>query len=95
MTAPLEVALDEGGLHVRWTTSEVLFTARRLREACRCAECTARSRRGEAVQADDALQVVDVAPIGAYAAQLTFSDGHQRGVYPWSMLHDLAAGVSG
>jgi DUF971 family protein len=90
VSEPLEVALADGALHITWPSHEARFAARALREACRCAECTARARRGEPVRAAAALRVVDVTAIGAYAAQLTFSDGHQRGVYPWSMLQALA-----
>ena len=90
MSEPLEVALADGALRITWPMHEARLSARALREACRCAGCTAQARRGEPVQAAAELRVVDIAPIGAYAAQLTFSDGHQRGVYPWSMLHALA-----
>lgn len=36
------------------------------------------------------LSVTDVEPIGTYAVRLSFSDGHDRGIYPWSYLRSLA-----
>jgi prepilin-type processing-associated H-X9-DG protein len=29
-------------------------------------------------------------PIGGYALNIAFTDGHARGVYPWVYLHALA-----
>ncbi|RUW64645.1 gamma-butyrobetaine hydroxylase-like domain-containing protein, partial [Mesorhizobium sp. M4B.F.Ca.ET.049.02.1.2] len=28
--------------------------------------------------------------IGSYAIRLVFSDGHDRGIYPWSYLREIA-----
>lgn len=33
--------------------------------------------------------IVDITPVGHYAIQPTFSDGHDSGLYTWAMLHDL------
>lgn len=32
-----------------------------------------------------------VEPIGNYAVRIRFSDGHDTGIYSWSLLHELAA----
>lgn len=34
--------------------------------------------------------VLDVEPVGQYAVRLTFSDGHNSGIYSWDYLHQLA-----
>jgi DUF971 family protein len=36
--------------------------------------------------------VVDLEPVGHYAVQLTFDDGHNTGIFTWSYLHDLGCG---
>ena len=36
--------------------------------------------------------VTAVAPIGDYAINIAFSDGHARGIYPWSYLLELGTG---
>jgi DUF971 family protein len=47
---------------------------------------------------DDALPVAaDVAlltiePLGSTALRLVFSDGHERGIYPWTYLKQMAFG---
>lgn len=37
------------------------------------------------------VDIVDIAPVGHYAIQPTFSDGHDSGLYTWAMLHDLGS----
>ncbi len=37
------------------------------------------------------LRIIAVQPVGQYAINLTFSDGHDRGIYPWGLLHKLSA----
>jgi len=34
--------------------------------------------------------IVAIEPVGHYALQLNFSDGHNTGLYSWDILHDLA-----
>lgn len=36
------------------------------------------------------LRITHITPLGNYAINIAFSDGHDRGVYPWSLLADLA-----
>ena len=57
-----------------------------LRAACPCAECRARRRAGLAVEATEAVRIAFVEPVGAYALNIGFSDGHRRGIYPFEML---------
>jgi DUF971 family protein len=35
------------------------------------------------------VDLVDLQPIGNYAVQPTFSDGHDSGIYSWDLLYDL------
>ena len=37
------------------------------------------------------VQLVDLQPIGNYAVQPTFSDGHSSGIYSWDLLYQLGA----
>lgn len=36
------------------------------------------------------VRIVAIAPIGQYAIQPTFSDGHDTGIYTWTYLRNLA-----
>ncbi len=60
-----------------------------LRAGCRCSGCTAARRAGGAPHADPGVTLEWIAPVGVYGVQLTFSDGHDRGIYPWQLLWEL------
>ena len=34
------------------------------------------------------VEITAIEPVGNYALQLRFSDGHDTGIYSWSLLHD-------
>lgn len=34
------------------------------------------------------VEITRVEPVGAYAIQLTFSDGHDTGIYSWDLLYE-------
>lgn len=34
------------------------------------------------------VEITRVEPVGQYAVQLTFSDGHDTGIYSWDLLYD-------
>jgi DUF971 family protein len=64
-----------------------------LRAACPCSECRARRRAGQAVDAAPGVVLETLEPVGLYALNLTFSDGHKRGIYPFAYLAELDKGV--
>jgi DUF971 family protein len=39
------------------------------------------------------LRITEIHPVGAYGVQLVFSDGHDRGIYPWTYLRELTQSV--
>ena len=56
-----------------------------LRSQCPCSSCR-RMGRSPPVPADFAMiDVVSIQSMG-YGLQLVFSDGHERGIYPWTLL---------
>ena len=81
----------QGVLTLRWPDgSEAHVTHARLRAMCPCSACRARRRAGIDVEADNAVRLAAIEPVGAYALNLAFSDGHRRGIYPYDMLATLA-----
>jgi DUF971 family protein len=93
MTAPPEAIENHaarGVLALRWPDGRMAaLTHARLRAACPCSECRAQRRAGIDVEADDGVRLAAIEPVGAYALNLAFSDGHRRGIYPYEMLADL------
>jgi len=92
--APLSVALAPGGLTLHWRDGESSISAQTLRANCLCAPCRSERLRGQFGAAHNASTLVDAQPIGHYAIQLRFSDGHERGIYPWRYLRELADAVA-
>ncbi len=37
------------------------------------------------------VELVELQPVGNYAVQPTFSDGHSSGIYSWDLLYELGA----
>jgi DUF971 family protein len=81
-----------GILELRWPDG----TASRLphpllRRRCRCGQCeNDRRRHGRESEAPASIRITDIRPIGDNALNLAFNDGHERGIYPWAYLLDLA-----
>ena len=80
----LEIVLDGGASRT--------LTHAALRDGCRCADCTALRRAGTPLQADRAIRLLAIEPVGAYGVQLVFSDRHDKGIYPWIYLEQLSDG---
>lgn len=87
---PQAVELTPAALRLQWADGATELAADRLRAACRCGGCRARAPTpGEA-----AVDLVNAAPVGQYALQLIFSDGHDRGIYPWTWLREMSEETS-
>jgi len=82
----LQITLESGAV--------ISLQAERLRAACRCAHCRRAQIDGTFASEFPSVTIASVAPIGHYAVNLGFSDGHARGIYPWSYLAELSAGAS-
>jgi DUF971 family protein len=81
-------------LHLSWGDAEAAVPHGSLRLACRCAECESRRRHGPAgvppVHAFGDVELLRIEPVGVIGLQFLFSDGHQRGIYPWAYLREIA-----
>ncbi|MBB5190875.1 DUF971 family protein [Silvimonas terrae] len=88
---PQQVVLTAQTLLLDWGDGPLRLTHVQLRAACRCSQCEAARRQGRGQTPAQDIRITRVEPLGHYAVQLVFSDGHDRGIYPWSMLRQLAA----
>ncbi|MCC7252191.1 gamma-butyrobetaine hydroxylase-like domain-containing protein [Hyphomicrobium sp.] len=57
---------------------------------CPSAQGRVRRARGQHRWPPDPLVISSVRVIGTYGVNIAFSDGHDRGIYPWSYLAALA-----
>jgi DUF971 family protein len=81
---PEAVDLTPAALRLRWPDGAAELSATHLRAVCRCGGCRARPEPEVTP-----VQLVDAVPVGRYALNLVFSDGHDRGIYPWAWLREL------
>jgi DUF971 family protein len=90
MTPPNAIDIRGPEIRLQWEDTTTTLSAPLLRTSCHCTECRQVVTRGGTVTAAAGLQVTGASPVGAYGVQLHFSDGHDRGIYPWSQLRELA-----
>ena len=92
VAAPTHIAVSDAMDCLDLTTAQgevVHLKASTLRAACKCAHCLRARIDGVFPERFDGIAITEVAPIGGYAVNIGFSDGHARGIYPWAFLLDL------
>lgn len=91
MLDSLQVSDDLVRLKIRWLdggSSEL--TAQTLRQEARdAASVRARHGNGPFAAAAD-LQITALEQVGAFGVNIHFSDGHDRGIYPFVYLKELS-----
>ena len=93
--APQYVAVSDDLAFLDLTNSAgegTRLAASRLRAACKCAHCVRARFDSRFPDRFDGIAITEVSPVGDYAINIAFSDGHARGIYPWSYLSELKAG---
>lgn len=97
--------LPDGQLQIAWSDAQTRnYRVKELRDACPCATCREK-RTAEAsgppvllnvLKPEEArpLKIEGMKPVGNYAYGISFSDGHDTGIYTLELLRDLgSAGV--
>ena len=70
---------------------EDAFNTQTLRDACRSSNALHRARiDGRQAELSPDLTIQKVELVGSIALNLAFSDGEDRGIYPWRFLRELA-----
>ena len=96
---PLSLKRDGDGLLIRWSDGTTTFAAfRTLRKQCPCATCVEERAKppnpfrilSEAEVAAGAPVPMAMVPVGHYAYQITWNDGHSTGIYPIDQLRALS-----
>lgn len=86
----IEIVDNARMLAVDWADAQLRLDVATLRQASRAASELRRQIDGVALVLPDDLHLTGLQPIGNYAVRLFFSDGHDRGIYPWTYLRELA-----
>lgn len=90
-------AIDQVGpdvIRITWNDGVVNdYQARQLRLSCPCAACV-EEWTGRALLDPKGvppfLTIMVVDPVGRYALNFTFSDGHHTGIFSWERLRSMA-----
>ena len=79
--------------------SECVLTLKLLRDECPCAGCKGETILGKKFEplalptfTPGMYELAGAEPVGKYAVQLFWKDGHNTGIYSWEYLHLLCAG---
>ena len=93
MITPDNVRLEADETVIEWSDGHVSrYPHRELRIQCACASCVEEMTGRKLL---DVLSVpgdvfaVDYLPVGRYALQFAWSDGHSTGIYPFTMLRRI------
>jgi DUF971 family protein len=79
---------ETGLLTLQWVDTEAVISHARLRGACPCSQCRAAGLQGRVPMVRADIRIERIVAQG-YGVQLVFSDGHERGIYPWQYLREL------
>ncbi len=91
---PKNVAFKKGEavVTVTWKNGECsTISGSELRRYCACSECRARKVVGISV-INVSSELADVTLMGHHSLHVKFSDGHERGIYPWAYLYAISQG---
>lgn len=90
--------IEQDRMTVEWLPDRhrSILPVRLLRRACPCATCRVERDKAAAnplhvVKApmDSHYEIEDLGPVGRYAVNFVFSDGHSSGIYAWDYLRAL------
>jgi DUF971 family protein len=93
-TQPLALTLmPDGKLAIDWSDGRQMeYGAENLRRKCPCATCVyqreSAERTVEPAKIADLLAFTEVLPVGNYAYNIRFSDGHSTGIFSLDMLSE-------
>jgi len=84
---------DKNEFLVAWPGVLSVIPALRLRDACPCAGCVEEGTGRKlldtrSIPAD--IRALEIKPVGSYAVQISWSDGHGSGIYSWETLRRIS-----
>jgi len=85
--------VEKGVLGIEWNDGhQARYPVRFLRQQCPCAACVDEWTGARRLNADDVPMLImlnDIQPVGRYALQFRWSDGHDTGIYSYQLLRKL------
>jgi ATP-binding protein involved in chromosome partitioning len=82
-------------LEIVWSDgAQSVYDVRSLRLACACARCVDEwtgEERLDPASVPDGVHPLRIEPVGRYAIQIAWSDGHDTGIYPFRRLREFSS----
>ena len=95
----INVHRTQGYLEIEWADGKICqYPLSHLREACPCVECRGGHENMGSSKAPDNILVLKpmrsyhlegLVPVGNYAVQPVWDDGHSTGIYTWGFLRQI------
>ncbi|MGH1352014.1 MAG: gamma-butyrobetaine hydroxylase-like domain-containing protein [Methyloligellaceae bacterium] len=86
----IHLAKDKKSLLVNWSDRTTdFFSAELLRTGSQSAVSKRHKIDGLEAEVSEDLTILEILPIGSYAINIVFSDGYDRGIFPWKFLRTL------
>lgn len=83
----------DGVIEMTWPDGRVVrFPNKAVRASCACAGCVDEMTGRRTLDVDaipDDIAVASMSPVGNYALQIVWSDGHDTGLFTWARLSAL------
>lgn len=98
---PVNVSADreQRKLTINWNDGlESRYSFAGLRAVCPCVQCQGgHANMGRPADklllqksVNDELNLVSISPVGSYAVQFVWTDGHDSGIYTWEYLYEAS-----
>ena len=99
---PKQLKVNNGAFEIAWESGETwIIPLIYLRDQCPCAGCKGETillhtYRPAAVEnkTPEMYVMTGIQPVGGYAIQISWKDGHNTGLYSWEYLKQLSADQS-
>jgi DUF971 family protein len=92
---PSEIGINRQSraLELLWGDARISISHKVLRQSCRCSVCESTRRKlNDVLPVAPDVALIKVEVLGTIGMQLFFSDDHDRGIYPWAYLRQIAKG---
>lgn len=99
---PAKIQVKSGNLILSYSDgNEKSITLQYLRDECPCAGCKGETillrtfkPSGPRIITPDSYKVASITPVGDYAIQIAWKDGHTTGIYSWDYIQTLLEGMA-
>ena len=99
---PVKLAkVEPAHLQIEWSDGQLRqYSFRELRDRCPCATCREKRKQPPpmlpilSAEEMQPLRIQGMKPVGNYAYSIDFSDGHDTGIYSFTLLLELGETVS-